>query len=106
MFNLNFNKNENYHPTTLKMETDMHRSRKFCQRGSIFDNVCLFFLVDGRIENPQNAINGPSSAHQQNAIEMAFCWRADGGPTLNTGILAWKLCDFSGDLDQICKETL
>ena len=25
---------------------------------------------------------GPSSARQQNAIEMVFCWRADDGPLL------------------------
>ena len=28
----------------------------------------------------------PSSAHQQTAIEMAFCWRADGDPLR---ILVW-----------------
>ena len=35
-------------------------------------------------------INGPSSARQRNAIEMAFCWRADD----------------AGDPDQYCEETL
>ena len=35
-------------------------------------------------------INGPSSARQRNAIEMAFCWRADD----------------AGDPDQDCEETL
>ena len=25
---------------------------------------------------------GPSSARQQNAISMVFCWRADDGPLL------------------------
>ena len=44
-----------------------------------------------------------SSARQRNAIEMAFRWRADDGPTLNAGLVA---CDFSGDPDQYCKETL
>ena len=44
----------------------------------------LFFLVDGVIEDPNTAINGPPSASQRNA--MAFRWRADGGQTLN---LAW-----------------
>ena len=35
-------------------------------------------------------IIGPSSARQRNAIEMAFCWRADD----------------AGDPDQDCEETL
>ena len=48
--------------------TLMRRSGKFCQRGSTFDNV---FLVDEGIEDPNTAINGPSSARQQNAIKMA-----------------------------------
>ena len=33
--------------------------------------------------------------------KMAFRWRADGGPTLNSGFVA-----FTGDPDQYCKETL
>ena len=63
----------------------MGGSRKFCQRGSKFDNA--FFLVEG-IEDPNTAINGPSSAHQRNAISMAFPWRVDNGPTLNAGLVA------------------
>ena len=47
----------------------MRGSRKFCQRGSEVDN---FFLVDEGIEDPNTTINGPSSARQRNAIEMAF----------------------------------
>ena len=47
-----------------------------------------FFLVDGGIEDPNTAINGPPSASQQNAIEMAFPWRADAGPTLNAGLVS------------------
>ena len=72
----------------------MRGSRKFCQRGSKFDNVfccffCLFFhLVDEGIEDQNTAINGPSSARQRNVIEMAFRWRADDGPTLNAGLVA------------------
>ena len=41
--------------------------RKFCQRGSKFDNV-FFFFVDEGIEDPNTVINGPSLARQQNAI--------------------------------------
>ena len=40
------------------------------------------------MEDPNTALNGPSSACQQNAIEMAFGWRADNGPTLNTGLVS------------------
>ena len=43
----------------------------------------ISFLIDWGI-----ALIRSSSACQQNAIEMAFCWRADDGPT-------WQLCDFS-----------
>ena len=32
--------------------------------------------------------SGPSSAHQRNAIKMAFGWRADGDPALNAGLVA------------------
>ena len=53
-----------------------------------------FFLVDEGREDQNTTIGGPSSA---------FRWRADNGPTLNAGLVA---CDFSGDLDQYCLETL
>ena len=48
----------------------MRRSRKFCQRGSKFDNIfyLFFIVVDEGIEDPNIIINGPSSAHQGNAI--------------------------------------
>ena len=38
----------------------------FSQRGSKFYNV--FFLVDEGIEDPNSAINGPSSPRKRNAI--------------------------------------
>ena len=50
-------------------------SRKFFQRGS---NVFLFLVDEGR-EGPNTTLRGPS---------MAFRWRADGGPTLNAGLVA------------------
>ena len=50
-------------------------------------------------EDPNTALIGLSSARQRNAIEMAFRWCADDGPTLNAGLVAW-------DPDQYCKETL
>ena len=67
----------------------MHGSRKFFQRVSKFD-VCFlgFFFVDKGIKDPNAAMNWPSSARQQNAIEMAFCWRADDSPTLNASLVA------------------
>ena len=43
----------------------MRGPRKFCQRGSKFDSL---FLVDEGMEDPNTAINGPSSARQRNAI--------------------------------------
>ena len=30
----------------------------------------------------------PSSARQRNAIEIAFCWRADIGPPLSAGLVS------------------
>ena len=52
----------------------MRGSRKFCQRGSKFDN---FFFSWWGIEDPNTAVNGQSSARQRNAIAMAFRWRPD-----------------------------
>ena len=48
-----------------------------------------FFLVDeGKdAQNTYTTIIGPSLARQQNAISMAFHWRADDGPTLNAGLV-------------------
>ena len=39
-------------------------------------------------EDRNSTENGPSSARQRNAIEMAFRWRADNGPPLNAGLVA------------------
>ena len=50
-------------------------------------NLTRFFLDEGR-EDPNTPISRPSSARQPNTIETAFHWRADGGPTLNAGLLA------------------
>ena len=61
-------------------------SRKFCQRGSNFDNV--FFLIYEGKDDLNTTISRASSARQRNVILMAFRWRADGGPTLNAGLVA------------------
>ena len=54
------------------------------------------FLVDEGIEDPNTTKSGPSSAHQQNAILMAFRWQANDGPTLNAGFVALGLSRGSG----------
>ena len=41
--------------------------RKFCQRGTNFDNIVLFFFDEGR-KDPNTIISGPSTARQRNAI--------------------------------------
>ena len=46
----------------------MRGSRKFCQRGSNFDNV---FFDEGR-KDPSTTIRGSSSARQRNAIKLRF----------------------------------
>ena len=48
----------------------MRGSRKFCQRGSKFDNgfFLFFFLVDEGIEAPNITINGPSLVRLRNAV--------------------------------------
>ena len=58
----------------------MRGSRKFCQRGSNYDNVFFFFfffflffvLFDGGREDPSTTINGLSSARQRNATKLRF----------------------------------
>ena len=51
-------------------------------------NLTEAFLVDEGRENPNTSKSGPSSAYQQNAFKMAFCWRVDGGSTLNASLVA------------------
>ena len=64
--------------------------------------ITFYFLVDGiwGIEDPKIDINGPSSARQRNAIEMAYRWRADDGPTLDAGFVALWLFRGSGPVLQ------
>ena len=59
----------------MDIDEDTHaRIKKFCQRGSNFDNVffVLFFLIDEGREDPSTTISGPSSARQRNAIKWRF----------------------------------
>ena len=71
----------------------MRGSRKFCQRGSNFNNVFVrFFYIffdEGR-KDPNKTISGPSLALQRNAILMAFRWRADYDQTLNADLLTFR----------------
>ena len=72
-------------------------SRKFCQRGSNFDNFSLFLVDDGR-NDQKITINGPSSA----ASETPIKWRS-----ADVLMIAQHIeCLFSGDLDHNCKEIL
>ena len=48
----------------------------------------VFFKVGEGIEDQNITINGPSSARQRNAIQIAFSWRAEDGPTLIAGLVA------------------
>ena len=66
---------------------NMHGSRKFCQRGSNFDNFFFFSLMrGGRIQIPLLA------GHQRSASKTPFKWRftsgPDDGPTLNARLVA------------------
>ena len=46
---------------------------------------CFLFFFDEGKNYSNTTISGPSTARQRNAIQMAFRWRADDGPTLNAG---------------------
>ena len=48
-------------------------------------------LSEGVVREDRKATkNGPPSAHQRNASEMAFCWRVSG-PPLNVGLVAGSI---------------
>ena len=67
---------------TVKAQTSLRilrRSRKFCQRGSDFDNV--FFSVDEGRDDPNTTISGPTSDRQRNAC------RTYDDSTLNAGLV-------------------
>ena len=67
----------------------MRGSRKVCHRGYNFDNIfffSFFLLVDEKRNDSNITISMSSSDCQRNAIYMAFRWRADVGPRLNSGL--------------------
>ena len=74
--------------TALKVSQSCADLESFCQRGSNIRKrfILFYFSVEEGREDPNTTISGSSSARQRNAILMAFCWRADDGPTLK---LAW-----------------
>ena len=60
---------------------NVRNQKYFFHRGSKFE-FCLFvFLVDEVIQIPIKV------GHHWPAIEMAFRWRANDGPTLNAGLV-------------------
>ena len=63
-----------------------HCNQRVLPEGYNSDNVFFFFFFFLIMrEDPNSTKRGPASAHQRNAIEMAFRWRADDGQTLNAG---------------------
>ena len=66
-------------------------SRTFCQRGGPTSTVFISFIFSlkrgGGGKNQNTTISRQSSALQRNAIQMAFRWRVDDGPTLK-GLVA------------------
>ena len=71
------------------MHSIYHVQIQKVQMGSNFDGVFLGdILVDEGREDPSTTLSRKSSARRQKAILMAFCWHADGGPTLNAGSVA------------------
>ena len=74
----------------------MRGSRKFCQRGSNF--FFFFFLIRGK--RIQIALK---VGHHWPASETPFKWRFAGELMMvHHRMLAWQLCDFSGDKEQYC----
>ena len=59
-----------------------------------FRVVLSFFRWGERIQNSTKS--GPPPARHRNAIEMAFHYRADDGPTLNAGLVALWVVRESG----------
>ena len=68
-------------------------SETFVRGGPTLTTFFYFFFISFISFNERrNYLNasksGPSSARQRNAIQMVFRWRADDGPTLNSGLVA------------------
>ena len=77
-----------YHQVLREYHAD---PESFFQRGSNFEFLLLFVVVEG-IQIP--IIVG----HHRPASKTPFKWRAVDGPSLNAGLV----CDFSVESDQYC----
>ena len=62
------------------------RIQKVLSEGSNFNFLFLFSCFDEGRKDSNTTISGPSTARQRKAIQMAFRWRADGGPSLNASL--------------------
>ena len=92
-------------PSSPISETAKHLHKKKSTRiQKVLSEGTQLFLVDWGIERPNTALIGPSSGRQRNAIEMAFRWQADDGPTLYAGFVALRF--FQGIRISIAKNTL
>ena len=60
----------------------------FARWGPTTTTFYVCFLVYDRKEYPNTTVSGPSPASRGNAFQMVFRWRADDGPTLNSGLVA------------------
>ena len=58
----------------------------FVRRGPTLTFYFCFLYFDEGTKDSNTTISGPLTARQRNAIQMAFRWRADGGPILNAGL--------------------
>ena len=59
----------------------------FSEGVQVLHHFFFSFFYEGK-NDLNTSISGPSSARQQNAIWMAFCWRAHLSPKLNAGLVA------------------
>ena len=66
---------------TKNRATNIHEHMRSSRRGQT--------LTDNVLDDPNTTKSRPSSACQRYAIKMAIRWRADNGPTLNSGLVAF-----------------
>ena len=78
--------------------------KTFVRGGPTLTTFFAVFLVDERRDDQNTTKSGPSSAHQRNAIYMAFCWRPDDGLTLNSGLVALRF--FRGSVPVLLRKPI
>ena len=75
--------------SSILCDKTMPGSRKFCQRGSKFDNIFFFFFfklmrdIGSKYHYKWAIIRPPAKCYLN-----GFRWQADDGPTLNAGLVA------------------